>query len=127
HDALMLVGLMTEEEVAVSTHHDGNGASTAHLLKELIASNRATKVRFPGKTFWVAAEGLSMIQEIYPGARFEPELIIPDLMRGKTWERANAIRELLRGRMEVCGPITVRELSDILILPESEIHAALLA
>src|SRR5262245_57223006 len=51
HDALMLVGLMTEEEVAVSTHHDGNGASAAHLLKELIASNRATKVRFAAKTF----------------------------------------------------------------------------
>jgi ATP-dependent Lhr-like helicase len=54
-------------------------------------------------------------------------LIIPDLMRGKTWERANAIRELLRGRIEVCGPITVRELSDLLILPGSEIDAALLA
>jgi ATP-dependent Lhr-like helicase len=127
HDALMLLSVMTKEEAAVSTHHDGNGASAEHLLKELIASNRATKVRFDAKTFWAAAERLSMIQGIYSGARVEPELIIPDLMRGKTWERANAIRELLRGRMEVCGPITVRELSDILILPGSEIDVALLA
>ena len=52
HDALMLLGVMTEEEVAVSTHHDGNGASAEHLLKELIVSNRATKVRFAEKTFW---------------------------------------------------------------------------
>ncbi|HEY2568038.1 MAG TPA: DEAD/DEAH box helicase [Candidatus Udaeobacter sp.] len=127
HDALMLLGVMTKEEVAVSTRHDGNGASAEHLLKELIASNRATKVRFAAETFWAAAERLSMIQEIYPGARVEPELIIPDLMRGKKWERANAIRELLRGRIEVCGPITVRELSDILILPGSEIDVALMA
>ena len=127
HDALMLLGVMTEEEVAVSTHHDGNGASAEHLLKELIASNRATNVRFAEKTFWAAAERLPMIQEIYPSARVEPELIIPDSMRGKTWERANAIRELVRGRMEVCGPITVGELSDILILPPSDSDAALLA
>ena len=68
-----------------------------------------------------------MIQSIYPNARVEPELIVPDSVRGKTWERANAIREVVRGRMEVCGPITVGELSDILILPGSEIDAALLA
>ena len=127
HDALMLLGVMTEEEVAVSTLHDGNGASAEHLLKELIASNRATKVRFAEKTFWAAAERLPMIQEIYPTAQVEPELIIPDCMRGKAWERANAIRELIRGRMEVCGPTTVGELSDILILPRSDSDAALLA
>jgi ATP-dependent helicase Lhr and Lhr-like helicase len=127
HDALMLLGLMTEEEVAVSTHHDGNGASAEHLLKELVALTRATKVRFAERTFWAAAERLPMIQEIYPTARVEPELIIPDSMRGQTWERANAIRELVRGRMEVCGPITVGELSDILILPRSDSDAALLA
>ena len=83
HDALMLLSVMTEEEVAVSTHHDGNGASAEHLLKELIASNRATKVRFAKKTFWAAAERLPMIQEIYPSARVDPELIIPDSMRGQ--------------------------------------------
>ena len=127
HDALMLLSVMTDEEVAVSTHHDGNGASAEHLLKELIAANRATKVRFAEKTFWAAAERLPMIQEIYPSAQVEPELIIPDCMRGKAWERANAIRELIRGRMEVCGPTTVGELSDILILPRSDSDAALLA
>jgi ATP-dependent Lhr-like helicase len=127
HDALMLLNVMTEEEVAVSTHHDGNGASGEHFLKELVASNRATKVRSAEKTFWAAAERLPMIQEIYPSARVEPELIIPDSMRDQTWERANAIRELVRGRMEVCGPITVGELSDILVLPRPDSDAALLA
>ena len=29
-----------------------------------------------------------MIHEIYPSASVEPELIVPDSMRGKTWERA---------------------------------------
>ena len=48
-------------------------------------------------------------------------------MHDKTWERADAIRELVRGRMEVCGPITVRDLTDTLVLRRSEIDAALLA
>jgi ATP-dependent Lhr-like helicase len=127
HDALMLLGVMTEEEVAVSTHHDGNGASAEHLLKELVASDRATKVRFGKKTFWAAAERLRMIQAIYPNARVEPELIVPDSMRAKTWERADAVRELVRGRMEVCGPITVAELADLLIFQRQDVEAALLA
>ena len=48
-------------------------------------------------------------------------------MREKTWERADAIRELVRGRMEVCGPLTSGELADTLVLQRSEIDAALLA
>jgi ATP-dependent helicase Lhr and Lhr-like helicase len=127
HDALMLLCVMTEEEVAVSTRHDGNGAPAEHLLKELIASNRAAKVRFGERTFWAAAERLPMIQEIYPSARVEPKLIVPDSVRRKTWERENAVREVVRGRMEVCGPITVGELSDVLVLPRSDSDAALLA
>src|SRR5439155_7787228 len=79
------------------------------------------------KTFWIAAEGIPMIQAIFPNARVEPELTVPGSVPGKTWERANAIREMVRGRMEVCGPIAVGELTDILILPGSEIDAALLA
>jgi ATP-dependent helicase Lhr and Lhr-like helicase len=68
-----------------------------------------------------------MIQAIYPNARVEPELIVPDSVRGKTWERATAVREVIRGRMEVCGPTTAGELAGVLILPRSEIDAALLA
>jgi ATP-dependent Lhr-like helicase len=54
-------------------------------------------------------------------------LVLPDSMHGKTWERADAIRELVRGRLEVCGPITVRDLADTLVLQQSEIDVALLA
>jgi ATP-dependent helicase Lhr and Lhr-like helicase len=52
---------------------------------------------------------------------------LPDSLHGKTWDRSDAIRELIRGRMEVCGPITVRDLADTLVLQQSEIDIALLA
>ncbi len=127
HDALMLIGLLTEEETTVSIHHEGNGAAAEHLVKELVASNRATQFRFGEKTFWAAAERLSMLQTIYPQARLEPELIVPELVRGQTFERADAIRELLRGRLEVSGPVTAGELTDKLGLSRSEVDCALLA
>jgi ATP-dependent Lhr-like helicase len=132
HDALMLLGLMTSEEVArtVSIQHEVNGAApqSHHLsaLEELVSSRRATRLRFGEKTFWAAAERLSMLKTIYEQAIFEPELTVPESAR-RNWESTDAIRELVRGRLEVCGPITVGELSDILILPGSEIDAGLLA
>jgi len=127
HDALMLLGVMSAEEAANSIHHEGNGAAAEHLLKELVASNRATQLRFAEKTSWAAAERLPMLQTIYPQATLEPELVAPESARQQTWERADAIRELVRGRMEVAGPVTVGELMDLLSLSRSEIDTALLA
>src|SRR5947208_778251 len=165
HDALMLLGVMTEAEIQRTVHRE----TAEQLTSALVAENRATRLlvasehsndrevlecgsaaplsngeeipekrhssgalsRSRGtattKTFWIAAEGLPMIQAIFPDARVEPELTVPGSVPGKTWERENAIREMVRGRMEVCGPIAVGELSDVLILPGSEIDAALLA
>jgi ATP-dependent Lhr-like helicase len=126
HDTLMLLGLMTEEEVAVATRHDGTAVPAEHLLKELVGSHRATKVRSEEKTFWAAAERLPMVQAIYANAVVDPELVAPE-SAPRNWERANAIREVIRGRMEVCGPIAVDELSEVLGLSRSEIDTALLA
>jgi ATP-dependent helicase Lhr and Lhr-like helicase len=162
HDALMLLGVMTPDEV----QRTSDVKSAEQFLSILIAENRATRLILPAqypddrevlecgsalplsngeeipekrhisgtlqnaaatRTFWIAAERLSMIQAIYPNARVEPELIVPGSVRGKTWESANAIREVVRGRLEVCGPITVGELSDTLILPRPDVDAALLA
>jgi ATP-dependent Lhr-like helicase len=161
HDALMLLGVMTPEEVE-RTWDTGNAEQFLSLLE---AENRATRLilsiqhaenrevldcgvaaplsideetlekrdsiaahkkSVATKTFWIAAERFSMVQAIYPDARAEPELTVPDSTHGKTWERVNAIRELVRGRMEVSGPITVGELSDVLRLARSDIDATLL-
>jgi ATP-dependent helicase Lhr and Lhr-like helicase len=127
HDALMLLGVMTKEEAAISIRHEGNGAPAEHFLKELVASNRATQLRFAEKTFWAAAERLPILQTIYPQALLEPELVAPESAQRETWERTNAIRELIRGRTEVAGPVTAGELMALLSLSRSEIDAALLA
>ena len=129
HDALMLLSVMTDAEIGrtVSIRHEENGVSVEQLIKELVASKRATRMRLAEKTFWVAAERLSMLRTAYSQLALEPELSAPESAQRQTWERADAIRELLRGRMEVCGPVTTNELTDILNLSHSEIDAALLA
>src|SRR5260370_32968889 len=93
----------------------------------MVMGRRATQMCAGEKRCWVAAERLPMLQTIYPDSTFEPELVAPESARRESWERSNAIRELLRGRMEVSGPITVTELENILNLSRSEIDGALLA
>ena len=126
HDMLMLLGVSTAEEVAAAVQPQGNGAG-GHLLKELITAKRATRLEVAGKTFWVAVENLPMLQVIYPNGQLEPVLEVPESIRQAKWDRGDAIRELLRGRLEVCGPITGGTLGELLVLSHSEIDAALLA
>src|SRR5437660_6666334 len=161
HDALMLLGVMTEE----GAERTSGGESAEESMSALAAENRATRLVVPAqqpkhrevldcgaaaplsngeensekrpstgalqnagatKTFCIAAERLPVIHAIYSNAVVERDLIVPEALRGKNWERANGIRELVRGRLEVCGPVTADELTDILELSRSEIDAALL-
>ena len=128
HDALMLLGAMTDEEArrTVRIGDERNGAAAEQLLNELVADNRATRLHTGEKYFWAPAERLSMLQTIYNAARLEPELAPPKTTQ-RIWERSDAVRELLRGRVEACGPVTVAELANMLALTASEIETALLA
>src|SRR6476659_5227445 len=130
HDALMLIGAMPPEEI----QRNARNGNAEHFISTLVAENRATRILVPlergdraTKTFYIAAERHPMLRAIYPNAACEPELVLPDSMHGKTWECSDAIRELVRGRMEVCGPITAGKLADTLVLQRWEIDAALLA
>src|SRR5881409_3874154 len=64
HDALMLLGVMTEDEVQRSVRHEGNGTAVEQLLNELVASKRVTHLRAGDKLFWTTAERLPMLHLI---------------------------------------------------------------
>src|SRR5262249_25318580 len=71
-------------------------------LEELARQRRAGRLKnMP--LFWVAAERLPLLQAIYVGADTEPALTPPEFESQRSWERANALRELVRGRMEISG------------------------
>jgi len=135
HEALLLSGVMTGEEIEqVITPPVANGTQPLGCsigdgltwLEMLTAEKRAGQLTHP-RQWWVAAERLPSVQVIYPDARVEPLLSPPEAALKKVWERSDAIRELVRGRMEITGPITALALTEFLELPQTEIEAALLA
>ncbi len=126
HDALMLLAAMTEDEVQQTVRHEGNGTAVEQLLNELVASKRVARLHVGEKRFWTSAERLPMLQTIYPDAGADSQVTAPESAQRQNWERSAAIRELLRGRIEVSGPMSVRQLENILGLARSEIETALL-
>jgi ATP-dependent Lhr-like helicase len=147
HETLLLVGALTDDEVRTV------GTDSSQWLDQLVNDKRAGRiVELPfisetdqseswsaasplrpnrsgplGRSFWIAAERLPMLQAIYPDRAVEPALVPPSAERERQWQRADAIRELVRGRMEVIGPITATKVASLFQLPVGEINTALAA
>jgi ATP-dependent Lhr-like helicase len=120
HETLLLVGALTDDEIGTV------GTESAQWLNELRNDRRAGRLAgLPA--FWVAAERLPMLWSVYPDRKVEPALIPPAIERERQWQRADAVRELVRGRVEVTGPTTARKLARLFQVPVGEIDTALIA
>jgi ATP-dependent Lhr-like helicase len=119
HETLLQLGVASEEDLKRGSSDSEN------FLKLLANEKRAGKLDSP--KFWVAAERLPMVQTIYPDRKIEPKISAPEFETKKIWERENALRELVRGRMEILGPATTKSLAEFFQLSVSEIEQALLA
>jgi len=120
HDALMLLGVMSSTEALGLRHQDA--------FQELLREKRATVLQIPASAeFWVAAEQLPMVMSVYPDGTLSPPIIAPADYAGRVWEGAEALRELLRGRLQGMGPTSAAALAELLRLPPAPIDAALLA
>ena len=117
HDALLIMG-------AVPSAEAGTHASWKDKYDSLVSAGRVTTV--DGR-LWVATERLPMVRAAFPGALNEPAVTPPEREQAKAWSREDAIRELVRGRLEVIGPTTATDLADALGLPQIDIDLALAA
>ena len=68
-----------------------------------------------------------MLKAVYPNRAVEPALVPPQSESERQWQRADAVRELVRGRLEVAGPTTATKLASLFQLPVNEIDTALIA
>ena len=118
HDALMLLGVMTEDEARLLGCDDA--------FESLIQQRRATRLRTT-KVFWVAAEQLPMVARIYPGHSLDPVIEAPAEYQQRVWDEDEARRELLRGRLQAIGPTTAASLAATLGWPGPRVDAALVA
>jgi ATP-dependent helicase Lhr and Lhr-like helicase len=97
HDALLWLTFFTDEE------HRGN-AAWPQLMDQLAAQGRVLRLLTPaGAALWVASERQTL---------FQPELSLVDIVRG---------------RLEGLGPVTVAQIADSLKVDASRIDAAMTA
>ena len=136
HDALFQAGLLSETELARVSEH------WRDWLQALETENRVLRVLLTGpepavssgstavaathrEPSWAAAERGGLLAAIYPRIMIQGQA--PALKLGGTGDPAEAVRELVRGRIEISGPVTAQALRAALRLGSSEINQALLA
>jgi ATP-dependent Lhr-like helicase len=117
HDALLVMGVVPRVE-------GGKTRDWSSDFAALVAAGRATVL--DGK-LWVATERVPMVQAVFPDAAIEPAVTAPERERAKSWPREDAIRELVRGRLEVVGPTTTADVAAALALPQSDVEFAMAA
>jgi ATP-dependent helicase Lhr and Lhr-like helicase len=112
HDALVVHGFLGEQE-----------APLPDLVDILAQQRRVTRLRTPaGATALVAAERLHELQALFPRARLSPPLAPVSSSRP---EAEDALREILRGRLELLGPVTADALGAPLGLDGNAVRTAL--
>jgi ATP-dependent Lhr-like helicase len=119
HDALMSLGVINPDRDEV--------AALAPLMQQLTEQARATLVTVDETRFWVATEQQPMVRAAYPRSQSQPSLPVPSEYARRAWDPQDALRELLRGRLQASGPTTSAALAARLALPVAAVDAALLA
>ena len=111
HDALVELGFVEEQP------------EWQQFFDELKADRRAA-VLLPG--LWVAAERLPQIKAIFPNRELDPPITAPESVARTAWTVEDALTEVLRGRLEGLGPVTVDALVQSSGLSQLEIETGLL-
>jgi ATP-dependent helicase Lhr and Lhr-like helicase len=116
HDALVELGFVVEAE----------GGEWKEFFVELANDRRAAVLSNNGRGLWVAAERLPQINAVFPSATLEPPIIAPESVARTSWSCEDALVEIIRGRLEGLGPVTVEQLVASSGLTKLEIETALL-
>lgn len=128
HDAMLSRILLPEAE----------GIEWREFFSELVSDGRATRViRTLATSFeihnangsferhdWAATERIPAVLAAFPAARLDPEVTVPAEIR-RDWESTDARVALVRGLLEICGPIHHQEVSERIGITPSQASAAL--
>jgi ATP-dependent Lhr-like helicase len=116
HDALVELGFITAQE----------GTAWQEFFTELKGDRRAAVLMINQIRLWVAAERLPQLQSVFPSATLEPPITAPESVSRTAWTFEDALVEIIRGRLEGLGPVTVKQLTASSGLNKLEIETALL-
>ena len=116
HDALVVHGFLTRDELALA------GDTWLPALQQ---QQRVTSVSLGNRQpLWIAAERLHEFLALFPGLRTTPPIRAVSTAQPNVEE---ALREIVRSRMELLGPVTETQLAAPLALENDEVLAALYA
>src|SRR5262249_41962139 len=94
-------------------------------FEELIAQGRAARVQREKKPeLWIAAERWPLVQAALPDAQAIPSVDLPAELMASV-DASQAVLNLVRGRVEVSGPVTAKKISDDLGLELLGVESAL--
>lgn len=130
HDALVILGFMTEQEgwygSPLSKQPYSATQSASDKLDVLQNDQRATVMTLAhGQKLWVAAERLHECRILFPDARLSP--VIAAVAADEALSIETVLREIIRSRMEGLGPVTAEQLARPMGIDTSAIQQALLA
>lgn len=115
HDAMLTFGCLTADEVT---------APAEPMLAHLHAQSRATRLTTPGGvTLHVAAERLHGFLALLPDATLSPTI---QPVGKDASDTDDALREIIRSRMELLGPVSIAALARQLGMGFSRVEIALL-
>jgi ATP-dependent Lhr-like helicase len=101
------------------------GPDLLQWFTELTTSRRAAEIALPDlRLAWVAAERFPAIQAVFPDATPNPPIEVPPTVR-HDWPDTEARTAIVRGLIEISGPITADEIARRLCITESQAAAAL--
>jgi ATP-dependent Lhr-like helicase len=117
HDALLSATYITDQEYTER--------ELSRLSENLLSSNRITQIAVHERTLWVATENLPRFIGVFKEQLGTIQL--PAFLQNEAWQPEEAMREIVRGRLQCLGPITAGRLSQELGLEKSRIDQALIA
>jgi ATP-dependent Lhr-like helicase len=116
HDGLLVHAALPEREAI----------AFCALFDELVRQRRAATLQVGGVALWVAAERLPLWQLAVPEAQPVPAIAAPAQSGLRATNQEEALREVVRGRLEAVGPTTTREIASALGLAMGAVEAALI-
>ncbi|MGA0805663.1 MAG: Lhr family helicase [Pseudohongiellaceae bacterium] len=130
HEALMLLGFMTEAELR---GNDGQ-ADVSSFLDALLKQQRVTQARCGRHKLWIASERqpqfAALSAALYAAEKcewsFKPPVQLPARLAEQAWTTEAALAEILRGRLEGLGPVCASALAAPLGLGSTAVQQALL-
>ena len=117
HDALLSAGYVLPQEF--------DSMAQPAWSRTLTDAGRISLLTQLANPLWVATEQLPRFRAVFPEQL--SKLSVPEVLHSETWENADALREIIRGRLECLGPVTAERLAGELALPQSDVDQALLA